>query len=97
MAYNLENFEAWPSGSILARLASSPELYLVQPSSTAANPQPVHRLDGSTTVTHITEVLFNSFQVTVTNRIRFGPSGCAQQQLLTACHFSHVVMLIEKE
>ena len=63
----VENLAVRPDGSILTTLATSPELYLIQPSSTNPNPQLIYRFDGSTTVTGITEVSPDSFEVAVTS------------------------------
>ena len=56
-----------PDGSILTTIATAPELYLIQPSFSNPNLQLLHRFDKSTSVTGITEVSPDSFQVPTTN------------------------------
>ena len=63
----VENLAVRSDGSILTTLATAPELYLIQPSSTNPNPQLIHRFDGSTSVLGITELSPDSFIVAVSS------------------------------
>ena len=63
----VENLAVRPDGSILTTLATAPEIYLIQPSSSNPNPQLIHRFDGSTSVLGITETSPDSFLVAVSS------------------------------
>ena len=64
----VENLAVRPDGSILTTIVTSPELYLIQPSSANPNPKLVHHFDGSTSLLGITETAPNAYQVVVANR-----------------------------
>ena len=63
----VENLAVRPNGAILTTLATAPELYLIQPSSINPDPQLIHRFEGSTSTTGITEVSPDSFLIAVTS------------------------------
>ena len=73
----VENIAVRPDGSLLTSLIiPSPDLYLIQPSSTKPNPQLVHRFENSTSVLGITEISSDTFIVAVTT-LAGGPGQAA--------------------
>ncbi|KAL9614944.1 MAG: hypothetical protein Q9167_000586 [Letrouitia subvulpina] len=77
----VENLAVRPDGSILTTLTTSPDLYLIQPSSANPNPQLIHRFVGSTSALGIIEVSPDTFQVGVTNASGLGQAAPGTSKL----------------
>ena len=63
----VENLAVRPDGSIIVTLATSPEIYLIQPNMNNPNPKLLHRFEGSTSTLGIAEVAPDSFVVGLSN------------------------------
>lgn len=68
----VENLAIRPCGSILTTIATTPDIYLIEPSPKTTKPQLIHHFDNSTSVTGITEICPDSFIIAVTSATGVG-------------------------